>query len=79
MSWKDRIEIEPKILAGKPIVVGTRLSVDFLLGLFAQGWSKADVLRSYPQLREEDLHAVFAYSAARLKDEMLITNDGSHI
>lgn len=69
MNWQQRIEIKDSILAGKPVVRGTRLSVEFLLGLFAEGWSEVQVLENYPQLTREDLQAIFAFSAACLHDE----------
>jgi len=68
-DWQQRIEVKESVLAGKPVVKGTRLSVEFLLGLFAEGWSEAQVLGNYPQLCREDLQAVFAFSAACLHDE----------
>jgi uncharacterized protein (DUF433 family) len=46
MSGIERIVIDPAVLAGKPVVRGTRLSVDFLLGLLAQGWPEAEILRN---------------------------------
>ena len=63
MSSVDRIVVDSAILVGKPCVKGTRLSVDFLLGLLAQGWSEAEVLRNYPGLSHEDLLACFAYAS----------------
>jgi uncharacterized protein (DUF433 family) len=48
MDWRDKIDLNPSVLAGKPVVRGTRLSVDFILGLMGQGWSEIDVLRNYP-------------------------------
>jgi uncharacterized protein (DUF433 family) len=72
MDWKKHIEVNPEVLAGKPVVKGTRLSVEFLLDLFAQGWSEALVLENYPQLQRDDLRAVFAFSAACLHDEQFI-------
>lgn len=62
MSWETRIIIEPAILAGKPIVKGTRLSVEFIMGLLAQGWSEAEILRNYPGLTHEDIQACLAYA-----------------
>jgi uncharacterized protein (DUF433 family) len=50
MTPSDRIAIDPAILAGKPIVRGTRLSVEFVVGLLGDGWSEADVLRNYPNV-----------------------------
>lgn len=69
MDWPDRITIDPEILAGKPIIRGTRLSVEFVLGLFAQGWSQAQVLENYPRLTPEDLLACFADASERLAAE----------
>lgn len=61
MKWKDYIHTDPKILAGKPVVKDTRLSVDFILDLFSNGWTERQVLENYPQLTKESLQAVFAY------------------
>jgi len=63
MADLDLIVRDPKILCGKPTVRGTRLSVEFLLGLFADGWTHEQVLDSYPSLSPEALRAVFAYAA----------------
>ena len=63
MADLDLIVRDPKILCGKPTVCGTRLSVEFLLGLFADGWTHEQVLDSYPSLSPEALRAVFAYAA----------------
>lgn len=57
MIWQDRIVVDPEILAGKPVIRGTRLAVEFVIGLLAQGWSEAEVLRSYPGLASEDVQA----------------------
>jgi uncharacterized protein (DUF433 family) len=59
----DRIVIDPAVLVGKPVVKGTRLSVDFLLGLMAQDWPEAEILRNYPGLTREDLLACREYAA----------------
>jgi uncharacterized protein (DUF433 family) len=63
MDWHTHIVSDPAILTGKPVVHGTRLAVDFLLGLFAAGWTEAQVLENYPQLTSESLRAVFAFAA----------------
>ncbi len=57
----DRIILDPAILAGKPVVRGTRLSVELLVGLLAHGWSQAEVLANYPGLTREDLLACRAF------------------
>ena len=71
MTWQDYITTNPEVLAGKPVVRGTRLAVDFLLGLFAAGWSLEQVLENYPQLTPEAVRAVFAYAAEVTHDEAL--------
>jgi len=68
----DRIEINPEILVGKPIIKGTRISVDFILNLFAQGWDEEKILKNYSQLKKEDLRAVFDYAYQVIKDEQII-------
>jgi uncharacterized protein (DUF433 family) len=69
MDWKDHIITDSNVLVGKPIVKGTRLSVEFLLGLKAAGWSDEQILENYPQLTAADLQAVFAFAGALVKDE----------
>ena len=66
---QDRIILDPNVLTGKPVVKGTRLSVDFLLGLLAQGWPEAEILRNYPGLVREDLLACWAYAAEIVRTE----------
>jgi uncharacterized protein (DUF433 family) len=63
MERTNRIVADPDILVGKPCVKGTRLSVDFLLGLMAQGWGEAEILRNYPGLTRDDLLACLAYAS----------------
>lgn len=62
MEWRERIHSDPAILSGKPVVKGTRLSVEFLLSLFVAGWTEEQVLNNYPTLDREALKAVFAYA-----------------
>ncbi len=69
VDWKARIIADPAVQGGKPVVRGTRLSVDFLLSLLAEGWSEAQILENYPGLEPDDLRAVFAYAKSCLADE----------
>jgi uncharacterized protein (DUF433 family) len=62
MSDSDRIVFGTAVLAGKPVVRGTRLSVDFIVGLMADGWSETDILRNYEGLSHEDIAACLAYA-----------------
>jgi uncharacterized protein (DUF433 family) len=70
-NWRDYIHADPEILAGKPVVKGTRLSVEFLLGLLGAGWTQEQILVNYPSLTLEALQAVFAFAAESLQDESL--------
>jgi len=57
----SRIETNSEILGGKPVIKGTRISVEFVLHLLAQGWSEEEILHNYPQLQKEDLQAIYEY------------------
>ena len=69
MNWQERIVIDPGILVGKPVVKGTRLAVEFVVDLLAQGWSEAEILRNYPGLTHEDIQACLSYASAMLRTE----------
>lgn len=65
----ERIVIDPDVLVGKPLVRGTRLSVEFVVGLLAHGWSEEQVLTNYSGLTSEDIRACLAYAASMLESE----------
>lgn len=69
MNWQERISIDPAILVGKPVIRGTRLSVELLLDFMAGGWSQDEILEDYPDLRLEDLRAALAYAADAVRRE----------
>ena len=69
MSWKERITITPKVLVEKPVIKGTRLAVEFIIDLLAQGWSEEEILRNYPGITHEDICACLSYASAALKME----------
>ena len=71
MDWRPYIHSDPDILLGKPIVKGTRLAIDFLLRLFAAGWTEQQVLENYPTLTPDSLRAVFAFAAECMREEAL--------
>jgi len=66
---ETRIVLDPAILTGKPVIRGTRLSVEFVIGLMADGWSEADILANYPGLQSEDIIACLAYAREVLQSE----------
>jgi uncharacterized protein (DUF433 family) len=69
LDWQDRIAVDPKVLVGKPVIKGTRIAVEFLMELLAEGWTQDQILANYPQLKPEDLRAAHAYAADLMKDQ----------
>jgi len=69
MALTDRIVVDPTILTGKPVVRGTRISVELVVELLAAGWSHEQILASYPHLAEEDIRACLAYAGELLREE----------
>ncbi|WP_295456549.1 DUF433 domain-containing protein [uncultured Thiodictyon sp.] len=72
MDWKGRIISDSTILVGKPMIKGTRISVDLILGWLANGWSVEDILVSYPQIGRDDVQAALAFAAEMLREEEYI-------
>ena len=66
---RDHIEFNPKILDGKAIIKGTRISVEFLLELLANKWSHETILENYPQLSQDDILAALDYARLLVKEE----------
>ena len=58
MNWKEHISSDSDILMGKPSIKGTRLSIEFLIGRLANGWTEQMLLDNYPRLTQQDLQAV---------------------
>lgn len=69
MNWQEHITVHPDVLVGKPVIKGTRLSVDFILGLLAQGWPEKEILRNYPGISGDDIRACLAYASETLRLE----------
>ncbi|HEU0292448.1 MAG TPA: DUF433 domain-containing protein [Anaerolineales bacterium] len=66
------IAYKPEILSGKPHIMGTRLSIEFILELFASGATKDEVLKAYPQLTAEAIEEALKYAAQSVKNEILL-------
>ena len=73
MNWKDYIVSDKEILLGKPTINGTRISVEHIVSLLAQGWSEAQILENYPRLTKESLQAVFTYIQECIHDGLLFS------
>ena len=69
MDWRDHIVSNPEILVGKPVVKGTRISVELILGWLGNGWTYEQILESYPHITRDDILAALAFAAERLHDE----------
>ncbi len=69
MNWEDRITVDPKVLVGKPVIKGTRLAVEFIIELLANGWTRQQILDNYPGLTDEDISACLHYASNTLKSE----------
>ena len=77
MNWRDHIVSNPEILVGKPVIKGTRISVELIMGRLANGWTYEQVLESYPHITRDDIQAALAFAAERLHKglELLARDD----
>lgn len=71
MKWQDYIVTDKEVLLGKPTFKGTRISVDHVLGLLAQGWDEQHILHNYPRLTKDHLQAAFTYLHECMQDGLL--------
>ncbi len=69
MDWRKRIVMDPNILVGKPVIKGTRLAVEFVVDLLAQGWDKKEIIKNYPGITNEDIEACLKYASEILHAE----------
>ncbi len=72
-NWQQYITSDEHILQGKPIIKGTRISVEFILERLADGWSEQEILENYPRLTPEAMKAVYAYLYEGMKDGLLFS------
>ena len=69
MTEHPRIALDRDVLAGRPVIRGTRLSVEFVIGLMADGWGEGDILANYPGILHDDIIACLAYARDTLSSE----------
>lgn len=69
MNWQDHIEVDPRVLVGKPIIKKTRIAVEFVIDLLARGWTSEQILKEYDHLTPDDIRACLAYANETLKSE----------
>jgi uncharacterized protein (DUF433 family) len=72
MNWQDHITADPNVLVGKPVIKGTRLAVEFILDLVAQGWTEEEIGRNY-QLQRDQVRACVAYARERVIEEKVFS------
>ncbi len=63
----ERISVDPRVMVGKPVIAGTRLTVEYILSLFAHGATTEEILDEYQQLTEQDLQACFLFASKSLE------------
>ena len=73
MDWKDHIVTDKDILDGKPIIKGTRISIEHIINLLASGWSETQILENYPRISKNTLQAIFLYIQECMQDGLLYT------
>jgi uncharacterized protein (DUF433 family) len=73
-SYKDRITVNPEIMLGKPIIKGTRITVELILKKLSEGMTFEELLAAYPHLTRDDLLAAISYSADVISQEELIAS-----
>ena len=69
MKYQNRIAFDPKIMTGKPIIKGTRITVELILRLLAQGMNAEEILKEYSQLKKEDIYAAIEYATDAIAEE----------
>lgn len=72
MAMAGRIELNPKVMMGKPVIRGTRITVELLLRKMSEGATEADLLDAYPRLSQEDIRAAIRYAADTLAHEEIL-------
>jgi uncharacterized protein (DUF433 family) len=72
MTHTERIEVNPRVMLGKPVIRGTRIPVELILRKLSEGASEADLLDGYPQLTREDIRAAMRYAADTIANEEIV-------
>ena len=69
LNLYEQVELNPEVLLGKPIIHGTRIPVQLIVKLIAQGWKNGEILKEYPVLKEENIRAALLYAEKVLEEE----------
>ncbi len=73
---QDRIEVNPEVMLGKPVIRGTRITIELILQKLSEGATEADLLDAYPRLTRQDIQAALAYAARSLAHETILFQTG---
>ena len=76
MDWRTRIVVDPAVLVGKPVIKGTRISVELVVDLLGRGYTTQQVLDQYPHITAEDVQACLAYASEVLRSEKVYALPG---
>lgn len=68
--WEDYVESNPEVLVGKPVIKGTRLSIEFIMERLANGWTEEEILENYPTLDKNSMQAVYSYAYETIREVM---------
>ena len=69
VEWRERIEVNPEVMTGEPVIKGTRLTGDHVVELLAEGWTTSQIIEEYPGVSAEDISACLAYASELIKSE----------
>jgi len=75
MDWQEHIEQNPLVMGGKPVIKGTRITVELILERLGDGWKEEDLLESYPHLNAHHIRAAQAFAAASLRTDEVVFLD----
>jgi len=77
VTWNERIAVDPDVVAGKPVIKGTRIAVGFVIDLLARGWTTEQILREYDHLTLEDVRACLSYAGELVRSEPVYSRNRS--
>lgn len=68
-NYRERIATSPKVMVGKPVIKGTRITVELIMRLLVQGQTPGEILKAYPHLKRDDIFAAIAYATELVEEE----------
>jgi uncharacterized protein (DUF433 family) len=71
MNWQEYISLNPQVMTGKPVIKGTRITVELILERLGTGWTTEQLLKSYPHISEDSVRACLLYAVNSVKNEII--------